>query len=195
PMLPPEVEGLIFEFAALLHPLGIATYMRVAWRVKDWLEPFLYRVIFLTYDDSERQVAGFPLVPPDALLSAISRKPPGFFASSATHLFFPDALHFLTDETVATILAACSGITSLRAGCNLLPHHDALASLGSLRRLTVNVRLLLGSYYHPEGFALPLFRNITHLELLETSISWESSDYVCKGLVLLPQLTHLAFNF
>ncbi|KAJ7025818.1 hypothetical protein C8F04DRAFT_1046121 [Mycena alexandri] len=209
PVLPRELERIIFELVALTCPTVIPVLMLVAHCVKRWyavsilFQPSRFflqgRTSSLPCDFPHlRRIrtpdSGFSPRSPDALLNAISRKPPSFFTSSATHLFLLEAPSFLTDKTVATILAACSGITSLRSGCNLLRHHDALGSLGSLRRLTVNVWSLLGSY-GPGDFALPLFRNITHFELLESSISWQFDNHVCEGVVLMPQLTHLAFNF
>ncbi|KAJ7131272.1 hypothetical protein C8R44DRAFT_871785 [Mycena epipterygia] len=37
-----ELERKIFELAALSRPKAIPTLMRVAWRVKLWVEPLLY---------------------------------------------------------------------------------------------------------------------------------------------------------
>ncbi|KAJ6534252.1 hypothetical protein B0H19DRAFT_1185616 [Mycena capillaripes] len=74
PRLPPELECRIFEAVALAHPTKIPQLMLVAWRVKEWVEPLLYHVIFLT--DVSRvtywQSQGFPIVPPDILLAAIA---------------------------------------------------------------------------------------------------------------------------
>ncbi|KAJ7659091.1 hypothetical protein DFH06DRAFT_1130657 [Mycena polygramma] len=45
PNLPPELERHIFELAALSHPMLIPNMIRVAWRVKLWIEPLLYRTL------------------------------------------------------------------------------------------------------------------------------------------------------
>ncbi|KAK7060052.1 hypothetical protein R3P38DRAFT_3524323 [Favolaschia claudopus] len=44
PLLPPELERAIFEEAALSCFRHIPTLMLTAWRVKHWVEPFLYRI-------------------------------------------------------------------------------------------------------------------------------------------------------
>ncbi|KAK6987682.1 hypothetical protein R3P38DRAFT_2574709 [Favolaschia claudopus] len=46
PRFPPELERIIFEIAASrCFPKEILTFMLVAWRVKTWVEPFLYRIV------------------------------------------------------------------------------------------------------------------------------------------------------
>ncbi|KAF7368085.1 hypothetical protein MSAN_00874600 [Mycena sanguinolenta] len=47
PRLPPELERGIFEIAALAQPAWIPVLMLVARRVRIWVEPLLYRVVFL----------------------------------------------------------------------------------------------------------------------------------------------------
>ncbi|KAJ6543046.1 hypothetical protein B0H19DRAFT_1172653 [Mycena capillaripes] len=63
PRLPPELEVLIFETAALSHPAAIPKLMLIAHRVKHWVEPLLYTVVFLPLDRRKRSdggCAGFP---------------------------------------------------------------------------------------------------------------------------------------
>ncbi|KAJ7059732.1 hypothetical protein C8F01DRAFT_1145482, partial [Mycena amicta] len=45
PRLPRELEREIFELAAEIHPSTVAVLLRVAHRVQEWTEPFLYRTI------------------------------------------------------------------------------------------------------------------------------------------------------
>ncbi|KAJ7121829.1 hypothetical protein C8R43DRAFT_1136349 [Mycena crocata] len=47
PVLPVELEREIFEIAAHSRPRSVPTLVLVASRVKVWVEPFLYRTIFL----------------------------------------------------------------------------------------------------------------------------------------------------
>ncbi|KAJ6482777.1 hypothetical protein C8R45DRAFT_307587 [Mycena sanguinolenta] len=47
PLLPPELEQTIFEVIALSWPRSIPRLMLVAWRVKSWVEPLLYRTIIV----------------------------------------------------------------------------------------------------------------------------------------------------
>ncbi|KAJ6463143.1 hypothetical protein C8R47DRAFT_84072 [Mycena vitilis] len=44
-VLPFELERIIFEVAAASAPRSIPQLALVAWRVKIWVEPFLYRTI------------------------------------------------------------------------------------------------------------------------------------------------------
>ncbi|KAJ7912448.1 hypothetical protein B0H13DRAFT_2660086 [Mycena leptocephala] len=60
PTLPLELECRIFETAALSRPVSIPAMMHVAWRVKHWLEPLLYRT--LAFTDSKRLLDGFPFL-------------------------------------------------------------------------------------------------------------------------------------
>ncbi|KAJ7887662.1 hypothetical protein B0H14DRAFT_3430691 [Mycena olivaceomarginata] len=57
PMLPAELEREVFEICSLSRPVSIPTLMLIAKRVKEWIEPLLYRV-----------------------------KPPKFFHDTARHL-------------------------------------------------------------------------------------------------------------
>ncbi|KAJ7061751.1 hypothetical protein C8F01DRAFT_1252528 [Mycena amicta] len=45
PILPFEIEGIIFETAAFSRPKQVPTLMLVAWRVHQWVEPLLYRTL------------------------------------------------------------------------------------------------------------------------------------------------------
>ncbi|KAJ7818737.1 hypothetical protein B0H13DRAFT_2313689 [Mycena leptocephala] len=47
PTLPRELEKIIFEMAALKHPLSMPSMVRVAQRVKIWIEPQLYKVLMI----------------------------------------------------------------------------------------------------------------------------------------------------
>ncbi|KAJ7095067.1 hypothetical protein C8R44DRAFT_813875 [Mycena epipterygia] len=47
PRLPPELERLVFESAALSHATDIPNLILVAWRIKNWVEPLLYRAVLV----------------------------------------------------------------------------------------------------------------------------------------------------
>ncbi|KAJ6550049.1 hypothetical protein B0H19DRAFT_1160293 [Mycena capillaripes] len=47
-ILPPELERLIFEIAALESPKSMPALILVARRVQIWIEPLLYGVLALT---------------------------------------------------------------------------------------------------------------------------------------------------
>ncbi|KAJ7615195.1 hypothetical protein DFH06DRAFT_1367255 [Mycena polygramma] len=200
PRLPPELECTIFEIAALSSPRSIPELMRMAQRVKAWVEPILYHVVFLCAPASlskqliPRQVEGFPLIPRDLLLQAIREKPPSssFFSSVVKHIYLddPPGAAPLQLSDVETILAACCRCSDLfvawsQASLRFVP---VLNRLECLRRLTVDLRSLFE--FTPIDSAQPFLRNLTHLELLD---SYELSGHPA-GLVLLPHLTHVAFN-
>ncbi|KAJ7234916.1 hypothetical protein C8J57DRAFT_1531192 [Mycena rebaudengoi] len=100
PAFPPELEQKIFEAAALAHPGMIPTFLRVAQRVRIWIEPFLYRVIWF---DSEERVA--------AQTTALRSKPPSFF-KEVRHLFF-DGTNTRWREEGLSLLRLCTNVDNL----------------------------------------------------------------------------------
>ncbi|KAJ6508151.1 hypothetical protein C8R45DRAFT_1068975 [Mycena sanguinolenta] len=183
PTLPPELEHGIFETAALACPTSIRTLMLVAKRVKCWVEPLLYRVVFLkSSGNDEAHNLGLPIFTP----GTVEQKPYDCFRH-VRHLFIDDtSIH---GTLLQRWLLACTGTTNLYAQffyCmpDILP---SLSSFTNIRYLTVDVRALTGT-----TIPLPLFLTVTHLELLDfTDISLER---VCPNISLIPQLTHLALN-
>ncbi|KAJ6566090.1 hypothetical protein B0H19DRAFT_1066440 [Mycena capillaripes] len=182
PRLPPELEREIFETAAVSCPTSIPTLMLIAERVKEWVELLLYRVVMVT--SFRGRVGGFSDIPLDILLRAIAMKPP-FLGSNFT--FSGGAT---TESSVGAILAACSAVTHL-SSLRLVPSHlNSLASLRSLSHLTVIIQTL---FPRNIDFTHPLFRNATHLELLDYPFSQNTARALCIGLSLIPNLTHFAF--
>ncbi|KAJ7131271.1 hypothetical protein C8R44DRAFT_850069, partial [Mycena epipterygia] len=76
---PPEREREIFEIAALLYPGAIPILLRVARRVLVWIEPLLYRVVYVNGHPPYSDMA-------HALLRATTTKAPDFF-HVVRHLF------------------------------------------------------------------------------------------------------------
>ncbi|KAJ6550054.1 hypothetical protein B0H19DRAFT_1264917 [Mycena capillaripes] len=188
PKLPPELERMIFELAALSRSTNIPVLLRTAWRVKNWVEPLLYRVVFLSKGSSQRPVPGFPSIPVDILLDVIAKKPPSFFASATKYLFLHDGTENLQPSTVAAIVAACPRVTDLSGHFSSSKVLCELGGLQCLRRLALHPDLL----FAPSGdFAHPFLRNITHLELFTTFC--RPAD-LCAGVALIPHLTHVSFN-
>ncbi|KAF7369654.1 hypothetical protein MVEN_00296400 [Mycena venus] len=186
PRLPPELERSIFEIAALLRPTDIPALLRIAWRVKLWIEPLLYRAIFLSFtlDASERE--GFPEIPLDTLLKKISTEAGSLVPSSVRHIF----LELEEDQKISAveaILAACPGVTNIFVLDDLTPEYlPILSRLPCLLRLTIDVPPLFSPGVI--DFGAPLFRNLTHLELVDGSRDLPSD------IGLIPNLTHIAFN-
>ncbi|KAJ7078015.1 hypothetical protein B0H15DRAFT_540342 [Mycena belliarum] len=166
-LLPPELEREIFEICALTRPVIIPKLMLVAWRVKNWVEPLLYRVVHIS---PERYPSlGVPLFTSDILARVLSERP-GLLENSVRHMY-------TWSPEESTILIA-------RHRANI----DAVLSayLTCLRQLAVDIVNLFKVY--PARFADALFRNVTHLEIFAEAEYWEGSE-----LASLPQLTHCAF--
>ncbi|KAJ6469861.1 hypothetical protein C8R45DRAFT_426047 [Mycena sanguinolenta] len=182
PRVPPELERWIFEIAALACPKWIPTLMLVARRVKCWVEPLLYRVVFLRdqiYFEAEEFI--LPTFTADALEQIPSDR-----LRHVRHLFIDD---FYVDETaLKNWLLACPGITNLYALFDCMPELlPSLRRFTNIRYLTVQAGVLSGT-----SIPHPLFLTVTHLELLESTIG--SLDRVCQNVVLIPRLTHIALN-
>ncbi|KAJ6555993.1 hypothetical protein B0H19DRAFT_1151724 [Mycena capillaripes] len=187
PKLPPELEREIFEIAAVSHPTTIPTLMLKAGRVRDWIEPLLYRIVMIT--SSRRRICGFSNVPLEILLQVITIKPPSFL-EGIKYLLLADTF---APSSVRAILAACRGVRHLMAHSHvpLTSHLNSLADLRCLTRLTVHIEEL---FPRTIDFTHPLFRNVTHLELFDFPLRLNTSHALCIGLPLIPNLTHFAFN-
>ncbi|KAJ7745746.1 hypothetical protein B0H16DRAFT_1558087 [Mycena metata] len=186
-LLPPELEREIFEFAALSQPVTIPKLMLVAWHVKEWVEPLLYRTI--VFDDP---IDGHPTFTIDILLSAIRSKPAFFFHNAVRHINFQTGHHISPADSMV-IISVCSGVE------NIVGYHDPILGQSHLplKRLSTSLREILNplesSPLSPANFALPLFSRLTHLELRSDFLRASDADE-WTGLATLPQLTHLAFN-
>ncbi|KAJ7656307.1 hypothetical protein DFH06DRAFT_1199220 [Mycena polygramma] len=189
--LPSELERKIFELAAHSYPYpNLLNLMRVAWRVWTWLEPLFYRVICLDGEHSAL-VEGLPRFTNAALLCLIDGRREVLLANTR-HLIIQDPDDGSHLRGLSTIMAACTGVTHLFLHINtrqLEPDElKALSDMPALRVLGIHVSKLC----RPRDlrFSHPVFRNITHLEVLDTehrSVPWWK-------LGEIPNLTHLAFS-
>ncbi|KAF7369641.1 hypothetical protein MVEN_00295100 [Mycena venus] len=185
PRLPPELERTIFEVAALLRPKDIPALLRVAWRVKHWIEPLLFRIIFVS-SSPVCETEGFLAVPLDILLNKIPPESGSFFESSVHHIFV-DLDQEQKISILDTILAASPRVTNLFILDDLTPQQ--LPSLGRLDGFLC-FTIDLSPLFAPTAidFGASLFRNLTHLELLDGSHDLPSD------ITVIPKLTHIAFN-
>ncbi|KAJ7138654.1 hypothetical protein C8R46DRAFT_1234456 [Mycena filopes] len=170
PRLPPELERVILEIAAHSDRASIPKLVRVAWRVKEWIEPLLYEIIGIQF---RKNFGGLPPRSPRNLAA----KDPVFLHNSVRHLFFDHLAYPAPD--LDWVLTNCDGIT------NILTKAD----LGEQYTCPLRAQL---SMRHSLDTVLPLFRNVTHLECLETI--GDATDAVVVHLPLMPALTHVAFN-
>ncbi|KAJ7176984.1 hypothetical protein C8R46DRAFT_1077941 [Mycena filopes] len=183
PILPPELERHIFEVCASSQLSVIPGLMLVAWRVKDWLEPLLYRTIIVCQIPRDRY--HYPCFTPEAVANLLLRKPADFLRDSVRNLMLDG-----TGQDVAeSILAVCTRVENLWAprGSQVLRP----TSLFPFKHLYTNSWALFPPTVSPQD---PLFAQLTHLEMTELIFNLHRSVEMVSTLVLLPQLTHLAFN-
>ncbi|KAF7369649.1 hypothetical protein MVEN_00295900 [Mycena venus] len=170
PRLPPELERSIFEIAALWRPTDMPALLRIAWRVKLWYFP-------------DRTSSVSPL---DTLLNKISTESGSLVLSSVRHIF----LELEQDQKISVvdaILTACPHVTNIFVFDNPTPEYlPILSRLPRLLRLATDLPPLFSPGVI--DFGAPLFRNLTHLELID------GSRDLPADLTVMPNLTHIAFN-
>ncbi|KAJ6476534.1 hypothetical protein C8R47DRAFT_661099 [Mycena vitilis] len=187
PALPPELERYIFEICALSRPVEIPTLMLVAWRVKNWVEPLLYRSITVGYTKS---LKGYPIFTWDTLLAALRSRPTAFFVANVRHLNIFQALdHPETVGYAEELLSVSTGVENLAISSQLTKEYDMIERVAPsmpLRHLYTKPAPLFRTFPSTH----PLFSQITHLEV---KANGGEEDIICARLPLLPRLTHLAF--
>ncbi|KAJ7161899.1 hypothetical protein C8R43DRAFT_991716, partial [Mycena crocata] len=183
PILPLELERRIFEICAHLRPVSIPKLCLVAWRVKEWVEPLLYRTIFISDD---KPIEGRPSFTPTTILSTIETKTPAFFGKHVRNLLVFGGW----DLPAKRVLPVCTGVDNLWIRCDLDRLVSVLESL-SLRQLYADIRPLLSNLSPTHQF----FSQITHLELIDEVDNPSPTNMgIWSGLPFLPQLAHLSFN-
>ncbi|KAJ7606677.1 hypothetical protein FB45DRAFT_949646 [Roridomyces roridus] len=181
PVLPPELERMIFELAAWWHPETIHSLILVARRVCIWVEPCLYRVS-ICRTGPER----------DSLLRMVESKQPAYLATHVHHLALSCALG---SDQVSRILSICTGVRDLAlwTGYTYPELLADLQQLKQLRRLSVNLRELcktpMGTFAIPSAVELEPFAYLTHLDVFS-----ELPESLWPIFQLLPSLTHLSFS-
>ncbi|KAJ7164322.1 hypothetical protein C8R46DRAFT_1099260 [Mycena filopes] len=190
PRLPPDLERDIFELSAFCSPGHILTLLLVAWRVKTWVEPILYRIILTA--PKGFPLMGFPVIPHETLLEKMNNPESLEFHSSVRNLFIEPSLSVPTRTALVKFLSTCTRVTVLGySDPTPVPIPNLLADKHCLQRLTINIDVFLDS--SPD---LPL-PSLTHLELLDTDWSSEGDPppaALWTRLALIPNLTHLAVN-
>ncbi|KAJ7627365.1 hypothetical protein FB45DRAFT_1004830 [Roridomyces roridus] len=185
PRLPLDLERTIFEMSALSQPCRIPNLMLVAQRVKTWVEPLMYRVVFLDGDPDVRAVDDLPRFGYRVFSRVLATKTPDFLRKSVKHLF-------LTNDRASEgappdeILRTCSQVVDLYdfRGISIV----ALDSLRYLRRIALDASVTF-STPSPSNFSHQVFRTVTHLELIEVA-----EQRNLAGIPHIPHLTHFAFN-
>ncbi|KAJ7087504.1 hypothetical protein C8R44DRAFT_991354 [Mycena epipterygia] len=174
--LPPELERQIFETYALLRPIEIPKLMLVAWRVKEWVEPLLYRTIAV-----HPTIPMLPAFTCESLSSAMKLKPSSFFGHAVRHFCFAHD----HNDTYKYLVPIFMRLTNLWIDQDLTDITTLIVPL-RLKHLYANISPLLRTLTPTHLF----FSQITHLEVLEPRNNLE----IWSGLSLIPQLTHLSLN-
>ncbi|KAJ7339058.1 hypothetical protein DFH08DRAFT_876067 [Mycena albidolilacea] len=186
PRLPQDLERRIFEIAAMDRPVSIPKLMLVAWRAKDWLEPLLYRVVFLGSSHIRNRGYCRTFGLPTFKEATLKDRPPACF-QRVKHLFIGAGLD---DSEAEGWLAACPNIINLFIQFSSTPLLRVLNALHGVRCLTIDVCAICGT-----DIPHILFLAVTHLELLELStIHREDAVRLSQNLALIPHLTHIALN-
>ncbi|KAJ7155230.1 hypothetical protein C8R46DRAFT_1227175 [Mycena filopes] len=182
--LPTELEREIFEAAALSNLRSIPRLLLVAWRVKIWLEPLLYRSLSIPgYEPHPHsQSSSVRMSPEDCLklLDSVSQPSP---MRHVRHLALTKM-----DSITLRILSACPGVVRLALFQPSFPSFVAPIAQMRLVRLAADVNKLFPGVGLDSRHSI--FAALTHLDLfqLPTSENWAAE------LCSLPRLTHLSFN-
>ncbi|KAJ7057078.1 hypothetical protein C8F01DRAFT_1372381 [Mycena amicta] len=187
PVLPFELERHIFELAALSCPACIPRLVLVAWRVKDWVEPLLYRTLVLYHHDREKESA-MPHFGQGTFARILESKSMEFLCANVQNIFVRDldrrATKIIKDEFPHLrnlfLMSFDSVDPSMCTNWQLLRH------------LYCDIQAIFGE---DVSFAHPIFSNLTHLELFdglpEDDVGLELS---ISDLASLPCLTHIALD-
>ncbi|KAJ6495203.1 hypothetical protein C8R45DRAFT_1094859 [Mycena sanguinolenta] len=174
PELPPEIEHMIFQIAALARLRRIPALMLVARHVKG--RTLLYRVVFLKAPILLRDRLSLPSFAEDAV-EKISPE----CLLHVTHLLISDDF---VREHIQSWLLACTGVTNLCALFRCTPDkHPSFNNFINIRRLVIDPRALCGATLPPA-----LFLNVTHLELSYHGDDGVRVDRVFQNISLVPLL-------
>ncbi|KAJ6460276.1 hypothetical protein C8R45DRAFT_1081228 [Mycena sanguinolenta] len=187
PHLPPELERVIFEMAALTRRRTIPQLMLVASRVKVWTEPLLYQVIMLSvpaFKERDSESLGLPYFNVEILLKAIERKSPLFFQNAVQHLFLQNSM---LPKELEIVCAACTRVVNLFHFNTGLHDLGVLRSLHHLRRLSLSFPVFL--HFCRSDDTRTVLDNLTHLELYAGPFK-----KLTECLPLLPHLTHISLS-
>ncbi|KAJ7911914.1 hypothetical protein B0H13DRAFT_1614099 [Mycena leptocephala] len=188
PFFPAELERLICETAALLHPRSMHALILVARRFKIWIEPLLYKV--LTICGTGGKGSFFPRHTAHTLASLLEARPASFFHRHVRSICFTPYQSSEYAVSVLSVRGATINVAFLdiMGSSTLLPVLDALP----LRRLSICLDRLVPFGIDKTDFSRPLFAQLTHLDILD----WRDEGWpTWSGLAQLTQLTHLSFSY
>ncbi|KAJ7049373.1 hypothetical protein C8F01DRAFT_758943 [Mycena amicta] len=197
PCLPPELERLLFRTAALVSPSDARTFLLVAFRVKEWVEPLLYHSLVIrspTYSRSHISdtIPNLTRKAFDAFDALVDSKSPSFLAASVQNLL----LVRLSIEDVCLILSICSGVKDLFVLPSSAKHDGALDSLIGLQRPKCKVSQFFDLEISSALATQLTLAHLTHLEIFnEDRHNAAELIHMWLELLALPALTHLACSW
>ncbi|KAF7291769.1 hypothetical protein HMN09_01236500 [Mycena chlorophos] len=186
PAFPPEIERYIFIFAAERDRGTAALLLRVAHRVRIWIEPLLYHIVDTSYPAVYDAFMRTAIDNPDALRIGVR----GLMVSN---------LYFEDDKALAKFyeaIALCKNlerftiVQPLTLPSLLLP---ILADLRILRLVIGLDKLLTPTIPTPE--AAQSLCHVTHLEVFGSLFGHSAlEEAIQEALIAMPSLTHLAYT-
>ncbi|KAJ7059500.1 hypothetical protein C8F01DRAFT_1231973 [Mycena amicta] len=184
PHFPPDLEREIFETAAEMRWEDVPELLLVARRVHEWLEPFLYRNIYI----SEHTISTA-----EEFLGITASKSPEFLARAVRRVTIQFGSIPAESELLKIYsgLRLCTGITGLAFGSNndsVINNVVPLLAHMRLQRLVCTFEQIVT----PKPDLGPLLRFLTHLDICDPQP--EEDSELIQLLVTLPALTHLSLN-
>ncbi|KAJ6476352.1 hypothetical protein C8R45DRAFT_1102610 [Mycena sanguinolenta] len=162
PVLPPELECEIFEVAARLDFYIIPSLLRVARRVRQWVEPFLYKVVVIN-DSAKAEAYHLTL-----LLK------PHLLANNLQHLFLAGFACFSRwpEKDVHALLQLCAPRVLSLAVFAPLQQKRLVRSFSHMTQLRRWAGILEDFDFAGGGFSvdeliLPAFRTVTHMDVFD----------------------------
>ncbi|KAJ7849875.1 hypothetical protein B0H13DRAFT_1905984 [Mycena leptocephala] len=158
-----ELEKIIFEMAALKHPLSMPSMVRVAQRVKIWIEPQLHKVLMIDIAPGRSTYAQCIVIRSlrtvQKLIASSSRRAP-MLRKHVRHVILS---YYCPKDVALKLLSLCNSTVNLvitaGRGREILP---LLASL-PLKRLGLGA-WWIDNVLHGT-FTDPTFADITHLHI------------------------------
>ncbi|KAF7314751.1 hypothetical protein MKEN_00949100 [Mycena kentingensis (nom. inval.)] len=193
PGLPIELEQLCFEELAQTHPISTLSLMLVAWRVKEWVEPFLYRTLIAGLKAGPE----FPNIFWDEM-AMLQRRDLTIRSHCRNLLLFQPSM-----SQIVSALKAFPNIADLYLATNGATDDvdsefpAAFNGLRSLRRLHCDLEIFENDFPEAEIFRQPGFASVTHLELFDRPFDMRNPDCdpeTWRVFADLPALTHLAME-
>ncbi|KAJ7463366.1 hypothetical protein FB451DRAFT_1266216 [Mycena latifolia] len=187
PSLPLELERKIFELSALSRPVSIPKLLRVAWRVKHWVEPLLYQTLII----DAKPIDGLPACSMETFKRIVRTKSASFLRHCVRNLMLP--MSKVPDHEIQLILSTCSGVHNLFAILlGIRENKPTSMATMSLRHLHCNLEDLAGVLQFG-SLSHPAFSRLTHLDL-DGLIDNGMDSSIWAHVAGLAHLTHLALD-